>query len=679
MNAEPSPQRTLRVRLGKAKELGHGGPRSHNGTSWLLLALLCYVCVCGTGCSSVDTPLPTHAATSVHTPASDTPAPTSTLQAETVNPTPVRNLLPIWTTTSTLAPTPTHTPSPTWTPTPTWTSTPSPTPHPRRPVVAFVSDWAGDDDIYFLDTESWEIINLTHSPGEDRDPVLSPNGNLLAFRSNISGTWAFYRIDLETGERSFLFDDEGASPAYTGRFTWGLDHDYSYAYESYQDGNLNLYVRTRAGKRYPLTRHPSGDYAPAWRPATSQIAFTSWREGQKDLYLVQADGSALTRLTVDPTDEETPAWHPDGRRLVYVRWQDYDADLWELDLERGTVTRLTDDPYPDRSPTYAADGTVFWTRYVPGKSFEVHDPYHPGRWRLWMRNPEGKEGPVPLPIADMDVYTPIAGLAIWPDSALPALVMPTPTPTLPPGQVVGLVRLDIQCAGQDPRVHAHLADEYRAWQAEVLAQSGYDFMGTVSDVFRSLGHSGRDYGHLSWHRTGRAVDLLFEWYDPADDRNRLLVVREDLGSETYWRLYLRCRQQDGTMGEPLVVPPWIFWFNLDPAKEPLAFAAGGKPGAVLPGYYVDLTRLAKRHGWHRIASYEEADFDWRWDSVGREFWHYQQADGLTWWEAMSQIYPLETLEEYYGWTVCTEELGMDPDWLRAKGIPTPTPGFSSAR
>ncbi len=127
------------------------------------------------------------------------------------------------------------------------------------------------------------------------------------------------------------------------------------------------------------------------------------------------------------------------------------------------------------------------------------------------------------------------------------------------------------------------------------------------------------------------------------------------------------------MGEPLTEAPWIFWFNLDPAQEAEAFAAGGKKDEIPAGYYVDLTRLAYRYGWHRIASYEEADFDWHSDSVGREFWHYQRADGLTWWQAMRDIYPLETVEQFYEWSVCTDQLGMDPTWLHAKGIPTPTP------
>jgi len=299
----------------------------------------------------------------------------------------------------------------------------------------------------------------------------------------------------------------------------------------------------------------------------------------------------------------------------------------------------------------------------------LHDPHRVGHWQLWRQSPAGQQEPVDLPVPGMDVYTPVAGDALWPKRGARPVVAPPSRPTREPGDLVGTVDLEIEVAGGGQRIHAGVAASFYGWRQEIEAQTGYDFLGTVSDVFRPLGYSGRDYGHLSWHRTGRAVDTLFEWHDPPDGPNQLLVVRDTLGPSTYWRLYLLCREQDGSMGEPLTVAPWVFWFNLDPQREAEAYAAGGRPDKIPPGYYVDLTRLAGRHGWHRIASYEEPDFDWRWDSIGREFWHYQCTDGLTWWQAMRQLYPEEALLELYGWDVCVEQLEMAPEWLRAKGIP----------
>lgn len=540
-------------------------------------------------------------------------------------------------------------------------------------MVAFVSDLSGDDDVYLLDLETGTVANLTHAPGEDRDPAFAPDGQSLVFRSNAGGSWALYQIDLTTSKRTLLGDGGSSGTAYKGHYSGSQVSGYRYAYESYQDGNLNIYVDTDKGVAPSLTRNRAGDYGPAWRPNAPQIAFASWREGQKDLYLIDADGNNLVRLTTDPGDEEEPAWHPGGRRLAFARYVDWNADLYELDLASGKVQRLTTDPYPDRSPAYAPDGTLFWARYVPGKPFEVHDPFLAGHWQLWMRSADGKEQAVPLPSAEMDVYTPVAGVVPWVKGLFPPLAVPIPAPTPVLDRRVDLVELDVNCAGGNPRLNPAIVDSYQAWRADILAQTGYDFLGTTSDMFRTIAHAKRNYGHLSWHRAARAVDTLFEWHDPPEARNQLWVVREDLGPQTYWRMYLECRQQDGTMGEPMTVAPWVWWYNLKQAKEPEAYANGGRPDTIPSGYLVDLTRLAKRHGWQRIASYEEADFGWKTDSVGTEFWHYQRTDGLTWWQAMSQIYRQETLEKWYGWTVGLDKLGLDAAWMLAKGIPTPTP------
>ena len=546
---------------------------------------------------------------------------------------------------------------------------PTPTTDPRQRVVAFSSDVAGNDDIYLWSLDTGALVRLTDGPAEERDPALSADGQSLSYRSNVGGTWELYQLDLATGEHSPITRGDVAA-TYRARYSCHDREPDICVYEAYRDDSLDLVLRSEAGDRW-LTGDQAGDYAPAWRPGSDTLAFVSWRDGQKDLYLLDTSGQDSRRVTETEYDEDSPAWHPGGARLTFVRWVDSDADLYALDLESGQTVRLTEDPYPDLSPAYGPEGTLFWTRYVPGRPFEVHDPYRVGQWQLWMRNEGGEPRPAELPLS-MDVYTPSAGYAIWPDVPL-FDAPPPPDPFRLPGRRVSLVTLDVDCAGNHPQLSEYVASSYQTWRDDVLDRTGYDVLGQVSDMFRPLGYSTRDYGHLSWHRTGRTVDLAFEWRAPGEEENRLLVTRDDLGAQTYWRLYLKARKQDGSMGEPLTVAPWVFWFDLDRAKEPAAYAEGGRPGEIPPGYYVDLTRLAYRHGWHRIASYTEDDFDWRWDSVGREFWHYQRTDGLTWWQAMLEIYDLETMERTYGWSVCVDELGMDPTWLGPKGVPTPIP------
>jgi len=74
-------------------------------------------------------------------------------------------------------------------------------------------------------------------------------------------------------------------------------------------------------------------------------------------------------------------------------------------------------------------------------------------------------------------------------------------------------------------------------------------------------------------------------------------VREDIGGVTYWRVYIKAKVQDGTLGEPLRAIPWDLTAR---SKGGLAAAQGGELKSEAPaGYYVDFTTLAADYGWER--------------------------------------------------------------------------------
>jgi len=76
----------------------------------------------------------------------------------------------------------------------------------------------------------------------------------------------------------------------------------------------------------------------------------------------------------------------------------------------------------------------------------------------------------------------------------------------------------------------------------------------------------------------------------------MAVNREDVGSQTYWRLYIRAQKQDGSEGQPIQNPPWDLnaRYNLDP----IIYEAGGQYGSVPSGYWIDFTALAQAYGWN---------------------------------------------------------------------------------
>jgi len=103
-------------------------------------------------------------------------------------------------------------------------------------------------------------------------------------------------------------------------------------------------------------------------PVTGQkMVFGSNRaDGQRDLYVVNEDGSGEHRLTFDGNEsiERQPVWSPDGTRIAYAALRDGNWDIYTIDANGGDRSRITTDPLRDDYPQWTSDGRIIFTRNV---------------------------------------------------------------------------------------------------------------------------------------------------------------------------------------------------------------------------------------------------------------------------------------------------------------------------
>ena len=116
------------------------------------------------------------------------------------------------------------------------------------------------------------------------------------------------------------------------------------AFTSTRDGNSEIYVMNPNGsKQINLTRHPSRDLAPAWSPTGEHIAFNSNRGGTRDIYIMDADGKNVRKVFRRLAYREYPVWSPDGKKLVYTNasnWSIYVGTIADQQEERITSTNF---------------------------------------------------------------------------------------------------------------------------------------------------------------------------------------------------------------------------------------------------------------------------------------------------------------------------------------------------
>lgn len=136
------------------------------------------------------------------------------------------------------------------------------------------------------------------------------------------------------------------------------------AFVTNRDGNNEIYVMNANGTgARNLTNSPADDHAPAWSPDGQQIAFASNREQHTHIYIMSADGTNVTRLTKAPTVDDAPAWSPDGKWMAFTRSapesdQQPNGELWLMRANGSDQRRLTSDGQTvdrDSRPSWSPD------------------------------------------------------------------------------------------------------------------------------------------------------------------------------------------------------------------------------------------------------------------------------------------------------------------------------------
>jgi len=180
---------------------------------------------------------------------------------------------------------------------------------PRGDKLAVVMSAEKSTEIYRVRTDGQGVRRLTNNRSVDISPAWSPDGRQIAFVSDRAGSPQIYVMDKDgdgSGARRLTFNGGyNTSPAWSPDGRW-------IAYQSRVGGNqFDIWLIDPEGSvNLPLVSHPRSDESPSWSPDSRKIAFSSTRYGTADIYVIDANGENLQRLTQSAGEDTSPAWGP---------------------------------------------------------------------------------------------------------------------------------------------------------------------------------------------------------------------------------------------------------------------------------------------------------------------------------------------------------------------------------
>lgn len=488
-------------------------------------------------------------------------------------------------------------------------------------TVVFAARTEGRTHLWALTPGDPAPVQLTFGEWDDRDPAVSPDGSRVAFASRRSGGWDLFELDLSTSSAQPLTE----TAEYAGHPTWSPDGKWI-AYEAYADGDFDVWIHPMDGGQADIQlRHPGMDVSPMWDPMSGRrIAFISDADGYPDVFLANLDDPDERFLNLTKSRGAAfsdPVFSPDGNWLAASRRLDGLQSIVLFDLKDASqAVRVVG---PGEEAAWSPDGQVLLAVLASPTQRQVVS---------YLMQPQAV-----LP-AGLALTGRVSSL-VWAPLGLPAgspagrAAEETAEPPSPAGR---LSLIDLQgVSAPRPAMVEGVSEAFADLRLTIATDAGWDFLGTLEQAFVGLNDPmPPGFAYDDWLYTGRAFSINPAAYQAG----WVEVVREDYGGETYWRIFVRAARQDGSLGEPLRVRPWTFEARF--TGTPAVYDAGGALKPRTPtGYYVDLTELAEDHGFHRLP----AMANWRTYYPGARYSEFAHSDGLTWAEAMLQLYPPEAI------------------------------------
>lgn len=233
---------------------------------------------------------------------------------------------------------------------------------PNPPLIAFVSDIDGNNEVYYTLPDGSGTGRVTNNLAQDNNPCWHPDKTKLVFDTNRTGNYEIFCANPDGTGLTNLTNTAGSS---------ANDDEYRPAYSP--DGTRILFDTSRGGilnnifvmnvdgtGQTNVSNSPHYSVRGRWSPDGTKIVYMSNMSGSLDVYMMNVDGSGQTNLTSSSTaNDEEPCFTADGTRIVFTSDRDQMGiyNLYLMMVDGSNVMRLTNNSCKDTSPSCSPNGS----------------------------------------------------------------------------------------------------------------------------------------------------------------------------------------------------------------------------------------------------------------------------------------------------------------------------------
>ena len=233
-----------------------------------------------------------------------------------------------------------------------------------------------------------QFTQITDTAGEETAPTISPDGAVVAFATNASGSWDIYSQRVGGRNRTLIVGDprrDEKGPAFSPDGSRIAFHE--------GDSDGGIFVAGATGES--IRRLTDQGYHPAWSPGGEQIAYSTEeifdpysRQGVSHLWVVGVGGGAPRRLSEQ--DAAQASWSPGGDRLVFWSNVGGQRDLYTIGTDGGTPVPVLQDEHVDFAPVWLPGGDAIMFVSDRGGSINL--------WQIDVDSSTGRAAGEPVPV-----------------------------------------------------------------------------------------------------------------------------------------------------------------------------------------------------------------------------------------------------------------------------------------